>query len=362
MPRRFSSSSRSVSIPVNARVSAVLPWSIWPAVPTIMFLMRPLLIMVATAALWAQAPEPPPVFQAGTAVVRVDAQVTQRGKPVKGLTAADFVVLDDGQPISILSFEQERDSLEVLLLLDVSGSMGRLLGRMGAVAQQALAVLKPDDKVGVMFFARRASMILEPDVDRRAAVATIRGAAMENTFGAGTSLNEAVLAAAEYFKNRPWAGRRALVVLTDNGGLSKELPDEKVIRELAAAETVLNGIVPDGVKPPEPPPKGVEVNPDYTPANVFRLAEESGGEWIRSDSPEKLVEMLERIRLRYSLSYRAPEAVASGWRTLKVDLSPAARARYGNAQVRSRPGYFSAPGQAASSGSGGSPLSSSTPR
>jgi hypothetical protein len=191
-----------------------------------------------------------------------------------------------------------------------------------------------------MFFARRASMILEPDVDRRAAAATIRDAAMDNTLGAGSSLNEAVLSAAEYFRNRPWDGRRALVVLTDNGGLSKELPDAKVIRELARAETVLNGIVPDGVKPPEPPPKGVEVNPDYTPANVFRLAEESGGEWIRSDSPEKLAELLERIRLRYSLSYRAPEAASSGWRTLKVDLSPAARARYGNAQVRSRPGYF----------------------
>ncbi len=35
IPRRFSSGSRSVSTPVSAFTSAVLPWSIWPAVPRI---------------------------------------------------------------------------------------------------------------------------------------------------------------------------------------------------------------------------------------------------------------------------------------------------------------------------------------
>src|SRR5947199_6988935 len=36
MPRRFSSSRRSVSMPVRARTSAVLPWSMCPAVPMMM--------------------------------------------------------------------------------------------------------------------------------------------------------------------------------------------------------------------------------------------------------------------------------------------------------------------------------------
>ncbi len=34
MPRLFSSGKRSVSAPVSARINAVLPWSMWPAVPT----------------------------------------------------------------------------------------------------------------------------------------------------------------------------------------------------------------------------------------------------------------------------------------------------------------------------------------
>src|SRR5512133_2805187 len=35
MPRAFSSFRRSVSMPVRALTSEVLPWSIWPAVPRI---------------------------------------------------------------------------------------------------------------------------------------------------------------------------------------------------------------------------------------------------------------------------------------------------------------------------------------
>ncbi len=40
MPRLFSSSRRSGSVPVKARTSALLPWSMWPAVPTITAFMR----------------------------------------------------------------------------------------------------------------------------------------------------------------------------------------------------------------------------------------------------------------------------------------------------------------------------------
>ena len=40
MPRRFSSSRRSASMPVSALTSAVLPWSMWPAVPMMMDFMN----------------------------------------------------------------------------------------------------------------------------------------------------------------------------------------------------------------------------------------------------------------------------------------------------------------------------------
>ena len=41
MPRARSSGRRSVSLPVSARTSHVLPWSMWPAVPTVSGMRRP---------------------------------------------------------------------------------------------------------------------------------------------------------------------------------------------------------------------------------------------------------------------------------------------------------------------------------
>src|SRR5437899_2554074 len=40
MPRAFSSFNRSGSVPVSARTSALLPWSMCPAVPTTMDLIK----------------------------------------------------------------------------------------------------------------------------------------------------------------------------------------------------------------------------------------------------------------------------------------------------------------------------------
>ncbi len=53
----------------------------------------------------AAAQEPPVVFHAGTDVVQVDVSVLDKDrKPVRGLTAADFTVLEDGKPRPVVAF------------------------------------------------------------------------------------------------------------------------------------------------------------------------------------------------------------------------------------------------------------------
>ncbi len=299
--------------------------------------------MVAAMACAAQAPPEPAepfTFRTGMSLVRVDAQVLDRGRPLAGLRAADFVVKDNGAPQELVVFAQEAEPLQVLFVLDVSGSMGRTLREMARVAQNALATLAPDDEVGVMLYSRRSRIAQELSPDRRAALAALQEAALADDLGAGTSMNEALLAACAYWKELPeFAGRRAIVVLTDNGGLNEKAPDDVVLRELSAVNAVLNAIVTSDAKPPAPPRPGVEMNPDFTFNDVFLLARESGGEVLRADKPERLREMLEHIRLRYTLGYRAPEATPGEWRQVEVELAEAARRKYRRAEVLARPGY-----------------------
>jgi VWFA-related protein len=55
----------------------------------------------------AQAPAPQPRFRGGTDLVQVDVSVLDKKRhPVRGLTAADFTVLEDGQPREIQAFSE----------------------------------------------------------------------------------------------------------------------------------------------------------------------------------------------------------------------------------------------------------------
>jgi len=71
--------------------------------------MRLFMILLAGAVcLGAQAPQtPPPQFKTGIEVRLLDVVVVDRdGRPVRGLTAADFTVLEDGKPQKISTLEE----------------------------------------------------------------------------------------------------------------------------------------------------------------------------------------------------------------------------------------------------------------
>ena len=113
-----------------------------------------------------------------------------------------------------------------------------------------------------------------------------------------------------------------------------------MIRALYDADCVLNAIVAKGGERPKPPKPGEYVNPDFTPSDVFRIAEETGGEAVKVErAGTAFREMIERLRTRYSLHYRAPEAEAGTFRRIRVALSEQARKRLPKAEVRARAGY-----------------------
>ena len=60
---------------------------------------------IAIAQSGGNPPQQPPIFRTEANFVRVDVYPTQGGKPVLGLRAADFEVLEDGKQQAIETFE-----------------------------------------------------------------------------------------------------------------------------------------------------------------------------------------------------------------------------------------------------------------
>ncbi|MCC7497652.1 MAG: VWA domain-containing protein [Bryobacterales bacterium] len=294
------------------------------------------------------AAPPQAVFRAGVSAVRVDVQVEENRRILRGLTAPDFIVTDNGVTQTITQFGHENEPLSLALLLDVSGSMQTYLKQISSTAREALGHLLPGDRVAVMLFSLRTA-VHEPFTDNHAVAARaldpkgFQSAAL----GAGTAINSAILDAAKYTiedqQSLPFArrGRRAILMLTDNFSLNYQVPDEKAIQALFAADIVFNAIVVGKGHKPPPIAPGTYTNPDFTPADVFRIADETGGEAIRVErAGEAFAGMLERIRSRYTLLYSAPPAAPGTFRQIHVELAPAARARYPKAVVRARSGYY----------------------
>lgn len=273
--------------------------------------------------------------------MHVDAQVVEGRRVISDLAREDFEILDEGSPRPIEYFGRETEPLHLVLLLDVSGSMRKMLDRMAAASKEALSVLRSGDTVAVIAFGRTSVRKLDFSADMGDAAAAVGAARFEKDVGAGTLLNPAIADAARYIGahagNKP--GRRALLVFTDNDSVNYQSPDQQALEALFAADTVLNAIVPQGVRPPDRQ-RSSFANPDFSPADVFKLARESGGEVVEAGkSGTMLREVIERIRTRYSLHYRAPEDARPGFRRIEIRLAPAARARLKKAEVRARTGY-----------------------
>ena len=104
-----------------------------------MFFITPALILLlaGAASAWQEA-----TFRGGISLVKVDAQVLDRGgRIVAGLKASDFQILDEGQPQKIAYFGRESEPLDLVLLLDVSGSMYRHLEQLADAARASLKQL-----------------------------------------------------------------------------------------------------------------------------------------------------------------------------------------------------------------------------
>jgi VWFA-related protein len=278
----------------------------------------------------------PPRFSGDVALVCVDVGVRDAtGGTVADLTRSSFRLFDEGQEQPLVSFAAEEQPLDIVLLVDVSGSMQRAVQTFVDVGQVALAELRAGDRVAVMTFATDTNLLVSFTDDLQYAketLAQLRGI----RFYGNTHIDDGVYEAASLFLvlHEPEAvRRRAVLIFTDNVGWGRRSA-ESAIENIWEANATLSGLVADSRRS-RGGPFGI-----HFPGGIDRLVAKTGGEMMRAaDVGTSFPEAIRRIRSRYSLYYKLPDGAGSSVRSVRVELSAEAKRRYPSAAILARQGY-----------------------
>jgi VWFA-related protein len=335
-----------------------------------------------SAALLAQQQEPVPTFRSDVSLVRVDAQVLGSDRrAITGLRPEDFELREMGELREIRNFSRESMPADVLLLLDVSASMRPHVERIAHASRQAMAVLGPYDRVGIMVFDRSTRLKLPFGESIEAVEQAFGELLRQERFNGGTDITRALYDAARYSaRNARHDARKAIVILTDD---QTELNRDEagVMRELTRADAVLSALLaPDAIGAAYPggttwpPPRrrgGILDDIIFGPrspggrgpvppviaggrtrsAGTAEIARESGGDSLPVEDAQALEMTFARIRQRYALHFLVPHGASPGQiRTIQLSLAPAANRRYPGAELLYRRTYYVTDGAGAPAG------------
>ena len=167
-----------------------------------------------------------PVFRSGAERVTVAVVVRDRnGRPMRGLSEADFEVTDDGKLRPILDFRNEVSPISVGLLLDTSGSMqiGGKRERAAQVGHFLLSAMNAGTDEAALFVFDKVVRTAQPFTSEFDKILSSFDSV--NPWGS-TSLFDAIAETAQQVLKRP--GRRALIVLTDGVDTSSQLTPQAV--------------------------------------------------------------------------------------------------------------------------------------
>jgi tight adherence protein B len=129
-----------------------------------------------------------------------------------GYGASAFAVTEDGEPVDFTVQRVPTSSLEILLVVDTSGSMkGAPIEAARAAATEFLSVVPADLRVGVVAFGTQPSLVAGPTTDRDQLASRVA----ELTASGETALYDAVTFAATQFTAD--SQERAIVLLSDGG-------------------------------------------------------------------------------------------------------------------------------------------------
>jgi Ca-activated chloride channel homolog len=254
------------------------------------------LSMVVLAQQPSAQPPPPsqqPTFKSGTQVVSLFVTVADAQKRlVPGLTQEDFEVYDNDKPQPIVYFDNSVRPINVVVMLDTSGSMTLTIDLLKRAAEQFVIRLLPEDKGRVGAFNDKVQISSRFTSDRDELVSSVK----DVDFGNSTRLWDGVAMGLEELKTVD--GRRVVLVFTDGDDTDSRTNLGTVVERARADETMVYAI-------------GLESNyfngqryvkskPDR---GLKRLADETGGGYFELEKTSDLAPTFTKVAAELHSQY-----------------------------------------------------------
>jgi VWFA-related protein len=320
-------------------------------------------------------------------VNEVTAPVTVRnagGEMILDLAKESFHIFDNGVEQTIEHFDLGANSLSIVLAVETSSHIEPMFP---AVKQTGLVftetVMAQTSEVAIVGYDDDVNLLRKFTTDPEDVEDVIKNLTMGTS---GTRLYDAMSRAISMLEKRPAAQRRILVVIGEAQDSGSESRLGEVLRQAQLANVTIYAIglstamaelrkkqdpVDHSLGPPgtyplptpngQPPTPGLErqvANPpiDYLalaiwlvktgknavgPNSLAIASKATGGMFLnakRDSTIQKAVDEIGgEIHAQYSLGYRPPPGVASGYHEIKVTVDRA------GVSVRTRPGYYLPP-------------------
>ncbi len=189
------------------------------------------LVVLVCVSLQAQ----PPAIRVSASYVKVPVTVFDgSGRIVTGLTRGDFRLYDEGQNRPIENFLLESAPVNVLLLLDASGSLSEELEEIRGAALRFAASFGRDDRFSAISFSDEVQVLQDWTNNRKA----LRKSLKKLDRGYRTALYDAVAATVSgHFSKVP--GRRVIILLTDGLDNESETQYDALIPKLIQTDVTL---------------------------------------------------------------------------------------------------------------------------
>jgi Ca-activated chloride channel homolog len=305
-----------------------------------------------------------------THLVNLNISATDReGRAAPGLNREDFSVYEDGVKQQVSFFSPERSPFNLILLIDLSGSMKDEIELIKETAIHFLDVISAQDNVAVITFTTDVTVVSHLTKDRddlRESIDWMLAPA------GGTSFYDALgFALVEEFR-KVKGQRNAIIAITDGEDnalqsklYQKERPGARVpsTGSFLTFEELLDGatesdamIYPIHLNPTSPqviiqltPGANVSVSPplvqnsseltEIATKQLHALADASGGRFYHADHIEDLKGVFEQVaaelRTVYSMAYTPTNLNYDGqFRRIRVKVSKP------GVVIRTRPGYY----------------------